>query len=39
MVASSKDFRTPHRPMRGILYGVLLGALLWSALIGILMAV
>lgn len=39
MVASTKGFRSRHRPMRGIFYGVVLGALLWSALALVLMAV
>lgn len=41
MVAVLKDFRTTqvHRPMQGIIFGVLIGALLWSLLIAFIIVV
>ena len=41
MVAVLRDFRRTqaHRPMKGIIFGVLIGALLWSALIALIIAV
>ena len=38
MVASLKDIRTEHRPMQGVIFGTLIGALLWVALIVIVVA-
>lgn len=39
MVASLNDHQPRRRPMQGILHGVLLGALLWTALIALALAI
>ena len=39
MVASLNDRQLRRRPMEGIFYGVLLGALLWTALIALVLAI